>query len=182
MRRFGRSRSWRATVTQIRALEVATLRPFGRSQSWRATVTQIRALEVATLRPFGHSHSWRATVTQIRALPGSLYIQRNLIHWNSFFDRSSSEFLCDRNRPLGAHFCTFSWIRRPAPFLSLPASCPPPAGGGTPLADPRRVQCYLPPTPRQAPRPPQGPPPPLPLLYFYNPKRGAPSAVPVSYC
>ena len=35
-----------ARVTQIRGLDVATLRPFGRSQSWRATVTQIRALEV----------------------------------------------------------------------------------------------------------------------------------------
>ena len=58
----------RATVTQIRGLDVATLRPFGRSQSWRATVTQIRALEVATLRPFGRSISWRATVTQISGL------------------------------------------------------------------------------------------------------------------
>ena len=57
-----------ARVTQIRGLDVATLRPFGRSQSWRATVTQIRALEVATLRPFGRSHSWRATATQIRTL------------------------------------------------------------------------------------------------------------------
>ena len=38
-----------------------------RCLSWRATVTQMRALEVATLRPCGRSHSWRATVTQIRA-------------------------------------------------------------------------------------------------------------------
>ena len=97
--------SRRATVTQIRAADVATLRPFGRSQSWRATamqiralevatplratVTRIRALKVATQRPFCRSQSWRATVTQIRAveiatlrpfgrshsLSGRLYVQ-----------------------------------------------------------------------------------------------------------
>ena len=31
---------------------IATLAPFGRSRSWRATVTRFRALKVATLAPF----------------------------------------------------------------------------------------------------------------------------------
>ena len=50
---FGHSGFSRATVTQMRGLEVATLAPFGRFYSWRATLTQIRGLEVATLAPFG---------------------------------------------------------------------------------------------------------------------------------
>ena len=41
-----------ATVSQIRALEVATLAPFGRCIAVRATVTQLRALEVTTFAPF----------------------------------------------------------------------------------------------------------------------------------
>ena len=59
--------SRRATVTQFRALEVATLRLFGRFISGRATVTQFRALEVATLAPFARSNSWCAP----RFVPGS---------------------------------------------------------------------------------------------------------------
>ena len=50
----------RATVTQIRGVDVATVAPFGHSEFWRATVTQLRGLEVATLAPLGRSGSWRA--------------------------------------------------------------------------------------------------------------------------
>ena len=78
---FGHSGFRRATVTQMRGLEVATLAPFGRFYSWRATLTQMRGLDVATLAPFGRFYSWRATLTQIRGLevatlaPFGLYIQ-----------------------------------------------------------------------------------------------------------
>ena len=60
--------SARATVTQIRGLQVAILGEFAPSLSNRATVTQIRGLGVAILREFDPSLSARTTVTHSRGL------------------------------------------------------------------------------------------------------------------